>query len=65
MGTDISGERPLTNPDVIFECYSIGSVVVVISAELLGCIHVCRPSLVLMMVKDNIFQVVISKQIVP
>lgn len=61
MGTDISSKRPFSNPDVILEADSIGSVVVMISAELLSSVHVGGPSLILMMIERNLIDVIIGK----
>ena len=65
QGTDISGKRPFANPDVVLEVLCVLDVRAIFIAVLSDVAVLTSPGEILMSIHDNIFVVVILKEIVP
>ena len=64
MSAKISTERPLTDPDIVLDLVSLLQVSLILIAENLdGIVGFIVPSLVVMMIENNIFSII--EQIIP
>ena len=64
-GTDIGGEGPFTNPDVILELFGFADIVAILVAVGANISVLSAPGEVLVSIHDDVLVVIVSEEVIP